>query len=174
VIRTTSHPMSLAGVVRRIIAEVDRDQPVYDIMSMEKVLSSWVKPQRFWMELFGIFAGLAVLMALVGIYGVMSCSVSQRTHEIGVRMAMGAHKRDVFTLVIKQGLKLTLIGLALGIGGSLALTRWIASYLYEISPTDPLTYSIVSLLLIVAAMAACYFPARWATKVDPLVALRHE
>jgi putative ABC transport system permease protein len=166
--------MMLAGAVQRIVAEVDKDQAVFDIQSLEQAISSWVAPQRFWMRLFGIFAGLAVLLAAIGIYGVISYSVSQRTHEIGVRMALGAERNDVLKLVLRQGLKLALIGVAIGIAGSFALTRLIAQFLYGVKATDPMTFAAVALLLTAVALAASYIPARRATKVDPLVALRHE
>jgi putative ABC transport system permease protein len=173
-VRTASRPMSLKPAVESIIREIDSDQAPAEIFTQEQLLSESIDYWRFWMRLFLSFAGVAVILTVVGIFGIIAYAVSERTHEIGVRMAMGALKQNIFTLVIKQGLKLTLIGLAAGIGVSLALTRWISTFLYEVSPTDPLTYGIVSLLLIGVAMAACYFPARWATKVDPLVALRHE
>jgi putative ABC transport system permease protein len=118
--------MSLAGAVRRTVAGVDKDQAVFDFMTMEQRLAEWLTPQRFYMRLFGIFAGLALLLAVVGIYGVMSYSVSRRTHEIGVRLALGAERVDILKLVVRQGLKLTLIGVAIGIAASLALTRLIA------------------------------------------------
>jgi putative ABC transport system permease protein len=173
-IRTVSDPMSLAGTVSKIVAQVDKDQAVFGIKSVEQDLSDSLATQRFWMRLFGIFAGLAVILAAVGIYGVMSYVVSRRTHEIGVRMAMGAKRGDVLKLVVGQGLKLTLIGVAIGIAGGLAMTRLVRSFLYEVKPTDPLTFAAVSLVLAAVALAACYIPARRATKVDPMVALRHE
>jgi putative ABC transport system permease protein len=126
------------------------------------------------MWLYGIFGVIAVFLAAVGIYGVMSYTVSQRTHEFGVRMAMGAQKGDVLRLVVRYGLKLTLIGLAIGIGASYWLTKLLSGSLYGVTAADPLTYGVVSVFLVGVAIAACYFPARWATKVDPLVALRHE
>ena len=173
-VRTASNPGGLAGTLPRIVAEVDKNQAVFDIMSMEQVLSEWLAPQRFAMRLFGIFAGLAVILAVVGIYGVMSYSVSMRTHEIGVRLALGAERRDVLKLVLGQGLKLAVIGVAIGIAGAFALTRLVAGFLYGVTATDPATFAGVSLLLIVVALAASYVPAWRATRVDPIVALRHE
>jgi putative ABC transport system permease protein len=143
-------------------------------MTVEQFFARWAAPQRFYMQLFGIFAGLAVFLAAVGIYGVMSFSVSRRTHEIGVRMALGAGRGDVLRLVIVRGLKITVIGVAIGIAASVALTRLIAQFLYGVKPTDPLTFVAVALLLTVVALAASYIPARRATKIDPMVALRHE
>ncbi len=174
ILRTATDPTSLAGAIQRIVAEMDKDQVVYDTMTMEEKVSEFVVQPRFWMRLFGIFAGLAVFLAMVGIYGVMSYLVSRRTHEIGVRMAMGADRRQVLKLVVGQGLKLAVVGVTLGIGGSLALTRLVAQYLYEVKPTDPLTFVAVALALTVVALGAAYIPARRATKVDPIVALRYE
>ncbi len=128
--------------------------------------------QQFMMRLLAVFAGLALLLATVGIYGVISYSVSQRTHEIGVRMALGAQRRDIIRLVVGQGLVLIVIGTAAGIVAALALTRFMATVLFNVSPTDPLTVVSISLLLGAVAFLACYLPARRATKVDPMVALR--
>jgi ABC-type antimicrobial peptide transport system permease subunit len=126
------------------------------------------------MQLFGIFAALAVILAVVGIYGVMSYSVSRRTHEIGLRLALGAERGDVLKLVLRQGLKLSLIGVAIGIAGALAMTRLVSGFLYGVKASDPLTFVAVSLLLILVALAASYIPARRATTVDPMAALRYE
>jgi ABC-type antimicrobial peptide transport system permease subunit len=126
------------------------------------------------MQLFGLFAILSVLLAAVGIYGVMSYSVQQRTHEMGVRMAVGADRNDVMKLVIWQGLKLTALGLVIGIGASFWLTKFIARFLYGVTPADPLTLAVVSVVLTAVGIAASFVPARGATKVDPVVALRHE
>jgi putative ABC transport system permease protein len=141
---------------------------------MNQALAEMLAPERFWMQLYGIFAALAVILAAVGIYGVMSYTVSQRTHEIGVRMAIGAQRGDVLKLVIKQGLKLTIIGAAIGVGGGFGLTRLISRYLYGVTATDPLTYILVSVFLAGVAVIACSIPARRAAKVDPAVALRYE
>jgi len=165
---------SLASAVRRIAAEVDKDQPVYDIMTMEQVLSQFVSPWRFYMQLMGLFAGMAVVLAAVGIYGVISYSVSQRTHEIGLRIALGAQKADVLKLVVKQGLVLTLVGVAIGLLSAIALTRLIANFLFGVTATDPVTFVSIALLLMSVALLACYLPARRATKVDPMTALRCE
>jgi putative ABC transport system permease protein len=126
------------------------------------------------MQLFGIFAVLAVILAGVGIYGVMSFSVERRSHEIGVRMAMGAERHNVLGLVIRHGLKLVAIGLVIGIGASFWLTRFIAGFLYGVSSHDPLTFVVVSVVLVAVTLLACWIPARWATRVDPVVALRYE
>jgi putative ABC transport system permease protein len=129
---------------------------------------------RFYMSLFGIFAGIALLLAVVGVYGVMSYFVSERTHEIGIRVALGAFPSDVVSLVGKLGLKLTLLGVAIGIGLAIALTRLIAQFLVGVKPIDPVTYAVVALSLVGVSLLACYLPARRASKVDPMVALRYE
>jgi putative ABC transport system permease protein len=165
---------NLALAVKKAIAEIDPNQPVTGIMMMEQVLAESVGDFRFYMELLGIFAGVAVLLAAVGIYGVMSYSVSERTHEIGIRMALGAHRGDVLGLIAKLWLKLTFIGVAIGVGLALGVARLISSFLFGVKPTDPLTYAAVSVGLGAVALLACYIPARRAIKVDPIVALRYE
>jgi putative ABC transport system permease protein len=178
VLRTSSGPMgggqNLAVGVKQALAEIDPNQPVTNIMTMEDVLAASLGDYRFYMELLGIFAGVAVLLAAVGIYGVMSYSVSERTHEIGIRMALGAHRVDVLGLVTKLGLKLTAIGVAIGIALAIGVTRLISTFLFGVKPTDPLTYVAVAIGLAAIALLACYIPARRAMKVDPLVALRYE
>jgi putative ABC transport system permease protein len=173
-IRTSSNPMKLAGPLQQIVAGLDKDLAVFDVKTMEEALADSLSYYSFMIRLFGIFGGLALLLAAVGIYGVMSYSVAQRTHEIGVRLALGAQTSDVLKIILRQGLKLTLIGVAIGIAGSLALTRLISRMLFGVKATDPLTYAIVSLILTAIALLACYIPARRATKVDPMVALRYE
>jgi len=173
-IHAASDPMKLVAPIRKIIEELDKDQAVYDVQTMEHFLSDSIAYWRFWMQLLGIFAGLALILVVIGVYGVMSYSVRERTHEVGVRMAIGARPWDVLQLVIWQGFKLTAIGLLIGIGASFCLTRFISRYLYGVSPTDPLTIAIVCGVLVAVAMTACYIPGRWATKVNPVVALRYE
>ena len=178
VLRTPSGPMSgeknLAVSVKQALAEIDPNQPITNIMTMEDVLAASLGDYRFYMELLGIFAGVAVLLAAVGIYGVMSYSVSERTHEIGIRMALGAHRSDVLGLIARLWLKLTLIGVAIGVALALGVARLISSFLFGVKPTDPLTYAAVAVGLSAVALLACYLPARRAMKVDPLVALRYE
>src|SRR5467141_3261594 len=178
VLRTLSSRMSgetnLAVSVKKALAEIDPNQPVTNIMTMEDVLSASLGDYRFYMELLGIFAGVAVLLAAVGIYGVMSYSVSERTHEIGIRMALGARPGDVLGLVAKLGLKLTSIGVAIGVALAFCVTRLISTFLFGVKPTDPLTYAAVALSLAAIALLACYIPARRATRVDPMIALRYE
>ncbi|MGB8507369.1 MAG: FtsX-like permease family protein, partial [Pyrinomonadaceae bacterium] len=152
----------------------DKDQPVADVRTMDALLASSVARQRFNTLLLGVFALVALLLAAVGIFGVMNYSVAQRTHEIGIRIALGARGGDVLKMVVGQGMLLIVIGVALGLGISLALTRVMSSLLYGVSATDPLTFAGVALLLMVVAFVACFIPARRATRVDPMVALRHE
>jgi putative ABC transport system permease protein len=173
-IRTRSDPTSVLNAVRAQVAASDPEQPVYDVSTMEQRLADSVAPRRFNMLLLGAFALLALMLAGVGIYGVMSYSVVQRTHEIGVRMALGALGGDVLRMVVGQGMKLALVAAAVGLAAALALTRVIASLLYGVGPADFATFAAVSLLLLLVAFLATYLPARRATKVDPSVALRYE
>ena len=160
--------------MREAVGEVDKEMPITSLRTMEDYLSESVSQRRFNAILLGAFAILALILAAVGLYGVISYSVLHRTHEIGIRIALGAKRRDVFKLVIGQGMLLALIGVAIGLGAAFALTRLMSGMLYGISPTDPLTFAGIALLLIAVALLACYVPARRATKVDPMVALRCE
>jgi putative ABC transport system permease protein len=173
-IRTSGNPLSLVTALQDAVAAIDKDQALFDTQTMEQGLAAWVAFPRFQMRLFAVFGAIGLVLAAVGIYGVMSYLVAQRTHEIGVRVAFGARPRDVLRLVISRGMKAAVIGLAIGVAGSLALTRIIAGFLFGVKSTDPVTYALVTLVLMAVALAACYLPARRATKVDPLVALRHE
>jgi putative ABC transport system permease protein len=174
VARTSVDPASLAGALRQQVWAIDKDQPVYDVKTMQEVRSGSVVLYSFSSVMLGIFAVVALVLAAIGIYGVMAFAVTQRTQEIGIRMALGARTADVLKLVVKHGMKLALLGIVIGLAGSWALTRFIAKLLVGVQPTDLLTFSVVSLCLLVAAFIACYLPARRATKVDPLVALRYE
>ncbi len=174
VVRTDGDPLSLAGAIRNAIQTVNQDQPVIRIETMEQVVMASLAQSRFSAVLLSLFAALALALAAVGIYGVMAYSVTQRTREIGLRMALGAQARDVLGLVIGQGLKLALVGVALGVLAALALTRLMKSLLFGVSTTDPLTFSLVAALLLTVALLACWIPARRAAKVDPMVALRYE
>jgi putative ABC transport system permease protein len=174
VARTSVEPSSLAGALRQQVWAIDKDQPVFDVKTMQEVRSSSVAVYSFSSVMLGIFAGVALVLAAVGIYGVMAFAVTQRTQEIGIRIALGARTADVLKLVVKHGMKLALIGIVIGLAGSWALTRFIKKLLVGVEATDLLTFSLVSLCLLVAAFIACYLPARRATKVDPLVALRYE
>ena len=174
VARTSGDPATLVPAIRNELAGMDKDQPLFNVRTMEQVMSESIARQRFSMLLIAIFAGVGLVLASVGIYGVMSYTVAQRTHEIGVRMALGASARDVLKMVVRQGMMLALVGTGLGLVASFLLTRLIASLLFEVSATDPLTYVLISLLFISLALLACWIPARRATRVDPMVALRYE
>lgn len=174
VVRTTVEPLSLAQSVRGQIAALDKDQPVFNVRTMEQALARSVAARRFSMILLSVFAALALILAAVGIYGVISYSVAQRTREVGIRMALGAQTTDVLKLVVRDGLKLVVIGIVVGLLGAFMLTRLMSTLLFGVTPTDAVTYTTVALSLIGVALAACYIPARRATKVDPLVALRFE
>ncbi|HYY43516.1 MAG TPA: FtsX-like permease family protein, partial [Pyrinomonadaceae bacterium] len=174
VVRTTGEPSGLSQAVKREIAALDPALPLSHVSSMEEIGARSVAAQRFNMLLLGLFAALGLALAAVGIYGVMSYAVTQGTREIGIRMALGAQRKSVLWLVAGQGMTLTLIGMAVGIAASFALTRLLKSLLFGVSATDPLTFAGISLLLCLVALVACLIPARRATKVDPLIALRYE
>jgi putative ABC transport system permease protein len=174
VVSTSVEPLSLAATVRKAVWEIDKDQPVSDIRTMEAILADSIARQRFSMLLFGIFAALALVLAAVGIYGVMSYSVAQRTREIGLRMALGAQRSDVLKMVVGQGLKLVLIGVVFGLAAAFILTRLMSSLLFGVSATDPVTFITISLVLVGVAVLSSFIPAHRATKVDPMVALRAE
>jgi putative ABC transport system permease protein len=165
---------ALAADIRNQLRAIDPSEPVNQIVTLEESLSNSVAQRRFQMILLGIFASVALIIAMVGIYGVISYAVSQHTHEIGIRMALGAQASDVLRMVIWRGLSLALIGVTLGLAAALALTRVMKNLLFEVSTTDPATFVLIALLLVVAAMIASYIPARRATKVDPLLAIRNE
>jgi len=172
VVRTAVDPMSLAGAVRNAVWSVDKDQPVANIESMERIVAGAVARQRFSMLLLGIFAALALVLAAVGIYGVMSYTVAQQTREIGIRMALGARRSDVLTMTVKQGLRLVCFGLVCGVVVAFLLTRVMASLLFGISATDPVTFITIAFVLLAVAALASYLPALRATRIDPMIALR--
>ena len=172
--RTQANPESMAQSVKQQIWKVDSQLPITDVKTMNEVSAASFAARRFNMLLLAIFAGLALVLAAVGIYGVMSYAVTQRTQEIGIRMALGARATDVLKLIIKNGMTLTLLGVVIGVAGALALTRLLTTLLFGVTPTDKPTFIAVSAVLILVALLACYLPARRATKVDPLVALRYE
>ncbi|HKQ04611.1 MAG TPA: ABC transporter permease [Blastocatellia bacterium] len=174
VARTAGDPMAAVGPMKEAILTVDKDQPVTAVRSMEQVLADSLSQRRFTMLLLGLFAALALVLASVGIYGVMSYTVTQRTHEIGVRMALGARPADVLGLVVAQGMAIAGVGVGIGLAAALALTRLMSSFLFGVSATDPLTFIAIPLILAGVALGACFVPARRATRVDPMVALRYE
>jgi predicted permease len=172
--RTTGNPIALAAALRAEVHDLDKGLPVYDVKTMNEHIGEALSQERMVATLLGIFGSLALLLAAVGIYGVMSYSVTQRRREIGVRMALGAESRDILKLIVGRGLVLTLSGVGIGLAAALALTRVAAGMLFGVSATDPATFAGIALLLMVVAMLASYIPARRATKVDPMVALRCE
>jgi len=174
IVKTSVDPAALIRAIKREIRVIDKDQPIAQVQTLDDKLSESIGPQRFTLFLLGIFALIALMLASAGIYGVMAYAVSQRTHEIGVRMALGARRLDVLKLVLGQGMSLVVIGVVLGLAGALATTRLMTTLLFEVTATDPVTFMLVTAVLMIVALVACYIPARRATKVDPLVALRYE
>lgn len=174
VLRTSIRPESLIALVRREVQAEDKDQALYDIATMEQLVEDSMTLRRFFMLLLGLFSVLAVSLAAMGIYGIISTSVTQRTHEIGIRMALGASARDILILIVGEGARLAAVGIGSGLALALLLTRLIAGMLYGVGATDPATFLLVGLLLLVVALLACYIPARRAIKIEPQIALRHE
>jgi putative ABC transport system permease protein len=174
VVRSAGEPFALASALRQQVNALDQDLPVANLKTMEQLLHESVTEPRFRTSLLGLFAAVALLLAGIGIYGVISYAVTERTHEIGIRMALGAQTHDVLRLVVKQGMMPVLAGIAIGLAASLALTRLMKTLLFDVSATDPLTFTMIALLLTLVALLACWIPARRATKVDPMVALRCE
>jgi putative ABC transport system permease protein len=166
--------MSLLPAVDRVVSGLDRDVPVWDFRTANDRLSEFLALPRFRTVLLSIFAGLALLLAAIGIYGVLSQAVTERRHEIGIRMAVGAKQRDVLRLVVRQAFMLAIAGVVLGAGAAWALTRFLTAFLYGVRPTDAATFALVSALLLTVALVASYAPARWAAKTEPMVALRSE
>ncbi|HKP13610.1 MAG TPA: ABC transporter permease [Blastocatellia bacterium] len=173
-VKTVGDPMAIASAAREQVLAIDPNQPIANLDSMQELRAQSIAPERLNLILFACFAAVALVLATVGIYGVMSYSVTQRTHEIGIRMALGAQPRNVLGMVVRQGMLLTAAGLGLGVGGALLATQLMASLLFGVSATDPLTFLAIPLLLAGVALGACFIPARRATKVDPMIALRYE
>jgi putative ABC transport system permease protein len=174
VVRTTAEPASMAGLLRDTVLAIDKDQPIHNIRTMDQLLINSTAGRRFMMILMGLFAGVALVLCATGIYGLIAYAVAQRTHELGIRMALGAKVGDILCLVVRQGGGLALIGLALGLAGAWASARLLANQLYEIKPYDPMTFTLGTVTLGAVALLACLIPARRATRVDPMVALRYE
>jgi putative ABC transport system permease protein len=174
VLRTDGDPAAFAGAVRKAVEAADSNQAISSIQTLHEVLETSTAPQWFRTLLLALFAALAVALAAIGVFGVMAYSVSQRTHEIGVRVAVGARPRDIIALAVGQGMFMAAIGLGIGIAGAASLTRFLSSFLYDVKPTDFPTFAGASLLLAGTALLACYIPARRAARVDPLAALRND
>jgi putative ABC transport system permease protein len=174
VMRTQGDPTALSGAIRSEVLALDKEQPVSRIRTLEEIVAGSVQQQRFLMLLLGVFAAVALILAAVGLYGVMSYAVTQRTHEIGIRMALGANRVSVLRMVVVHGMTLALIGVGIGVAGALAFTRVMATLLFSVGTTDPLTFAGIPVLLTGVALVACLAPAHRATRVDPMVALRHE
>jgi len=174
VVKTTGDPRALISAATKEVAAMNQDVPLFSVKTMEEYISASVAAPRFNTTLLSIFAGVALVLTVVGLYGVMSYSVAQRTNEIGIRMALGAQSRDVLLMIVKQGSVLILLGLGIGLIGAYALTRVISSLLFGVTAKDPITFAAVSVLLAIVALLACYIPALRATKVDPMNALRCE
>jgi putative ABC transport system permease protein len=174
VVKSTQSLPSVVGTIRQVVHEIDKDLPVTDIMMLPDGIESSVAQPRFRTFLLGVFAAMALALAAIGIFGVISYSVSRRTNEIGIRVALGAQSGDVLKQVLTEGAQLALVGLSLGLAASVVATRFLATLLFGVNPTDPLTFAAVAAILATVALVACYLPARRATRVDPLVALRYE
>jgi putative ABC transport system permease protein len=174
IMKAASDPNQLIGSVRTAVKEIDPEQPIYSPRTMGDIRAESVAGERLNLTLLSLFAGIALVLAIVGIYGVMSYSVTQRTHEIGIRMAIGARPRDVFTMILGHGMKLAIIGVVIGLAAAFLLTRLMASMLFGVAPTDATTFGGIAALLIAVAVLACYLPGRRATKVEPTISLRYE
>jgi putative ABC transport system permease protein len=173
-LRTSGDPLRWADAARKALWDIDPSQPIRYTQTMDQLVLQSISVERFCTILLTVMAGVALLMALVGLYGVMAFAVTERWNEIGIRMALGAQKQDILRLITRKAVVLTLIGLSLGLAGTLAICRLMASLLYRTSVYDPVTFVMIPVLLFAVAMLACYLPARRAAKIDPMVALRYE
>ncbi len=173
-VRTATDPATLTTPIQEVVRSIDKTLPLFGVTTAERYLSESVSSRRFQALLLSLFSAAALALALVGIYGLMNYAVTQRRHEIGLRMALGAQPRDIFKLIVSQDMTLVFVGIAIGLAAAMALTRLISSLLYGVNAADPITFAGVPLLLAVVALLACYLPARRATKVDPMIALRSE
>jgi putative ABC transport system permease protein len=174
VVRSRIEPKTLVASIRNAVKEIAPDEPIFRVNTMSDLVESWISPQKFSSLLLTIFAGLALVLAAIGIYGVIAYSVVQRTREIGIRMALGAVRTDVLHLILRQGARIGVLGLALGMAGAYLAARMLSSMLFGVNPHDPLVFSGVALSILIVVLLASYIPARKATRVDPLVALRYE
>jgi len=174
VVRSAVDPASLTSAIRSAVAAIDKDQPIFDVHTMQQLVDDSISTRRLTLVLLGIFSALALILAAIGIYGVMAYTVALRTQEIGIRMALGAQQKDVLRLVLGQGARIAFFGVAIGLAAAAALGRLLSSLLFSVSASDPITFAAVAVLLISVALLACYIPARRAMRVDPLIALRHE
>jgi putative ABC transport system permease protein len=174
VVRSAVDPASLTSSIRAAVAAIDKDQPLFDIHTMQQLVDDSISTRRLTLVLLGIFSALAVILAAIGIYGVMAYSVALRTQEIGIRMALGAQQKDVLRLVLGQGARIAFFGVAIGLATAAALARLLSSLLFSVSASDPFTFATVAALLVAVALLACYIPARRALRVDPIIALRYE
>ncbi len=174
VVKSGVDPTAMTSAIRGVVASIDKDEPIFDISTMDEVVNNSVSTRRITLILLGMFSALALILASIGIYGVISYSVAQRTHEIGIRMALGAHPGDVLRMVLGQGGRIALVGIAIGVVAAFGLTRLMASLLFSVSAFDPITFAGVAILLAIVALTACYIPSRRAMRVDPMIALRYE
>ena len=174
VVKTTTEPAAMLATMRQQVSQLDPALPIFGIHTMREIRNNNFAPERLNLGLLGGFAALALILAIIGLYGLLAFTVTQRQREIGIRMALGAQRFDVLNLVVGQGMRLILAGVVIGLLGSFALTRVLASVLFKVEPTDPITFLTVTFSLCVVALLACYIPARRATKVDPMVGLRYE
>jgi putative ABC transport system permease protein len=174
VVRSTMDPASLTSAIRASVAAIDKDQPIFDVHTMQQLVDDSISTRRLTLVLLGIFSALALILAAIGIYGVMAYSVALRTQEIGIRMALGAQQKDVLRLILGQGARIAFFGVTIGLVAAAALARLLSSLLFSVSASDPITFAAVSILLVAIALLACYIPARRALRVDPIIALRYE
>ena len=173
-VRVAGDPLVVAPALRKLISDIDKSQPVYDVKTLEEALADSIAPRRFNLYLIGTLATVALLLAVIGVYGVIAYSVAQRTHEIGVRMALGATRSEVIGMVVRQGLGVALAGIGTGVAGAYLLTRMMESLLYQVKPTDPQTFAAVAIALALTALIASWGPALKAALIDPVIALRCE